>query len=136
MTYGKPRERMRARRSGFCRDLGDVRTKLQPDRSQEVVELARFPLGHELDAAVGSIANVARHLEVTRHVLAGDAETHTLHPAREVNSATNQRHETPPRGVGLNRSNLFAALGRSVKTGAFDPETSVRAIRSRLAGKR
>jgi hypothetical protein len=98
MTYGKPDETIRARRSGFRCDLGDVRTHLQSDCSQKLVELARFPLGHELDTAVGNVTNIARDREAAGHALASEAETHPLNPAREMDSATNPRHATPPCG--------------------------------------
>jgi hypothetical protein len=72
----------------------------QSNRSQKVVKFARITIGHELDTAIGKVTDVARHIEATGQVLASDAETHTLHPAREVDSATNQRHATPPAASG------------------------------------
>ena len=64
---------------------------------QKRVELVTVAFGHELDPAVGKVANVARNLETPGQRLAREAKPHPLNPAREMDSATIPRHELQPR---------------------------------------
>ncbi len=99
MTNRESGERRMAGCLGFRDKVADIAAHLELNRSQKVVKLGLFPLGHQLDAAVGEVSDPARNLEATRQRLAGVAEAHALNPAREMNSATNSRHPTPPAAV-------------------------------------
>ena len=70
------------------------------DRCEKRVELVAVAFGHELDPAVGKVANETRNLETPGERLAREAKPHPLNPTREMDSATIPRHEFQPRRSG------------------------------------
>ena len=94
---GKSNQRHRFGRFGLSRDVRDIRAHLEPDRSEKRIELTIFAFSHELDSAVGEVANETDNLETPSQRLAREAKPHPLNPARENDSATIPRHEFQPR---------------------------------------
>ncbi len=85
------------RQFGLCREVLDVRTHLASDRAQKRVDFATLAFGHELDAAVGEVANETGNFKTPSQRLARKAKPHPLNAAREKDSATIPRHEFQPR---------------------------------------
>jgi len=68
------------------------------DRAQKVVDLAGLCLNQELDTPVRQVSYIAPDVKAAGDGLAGIAEPHSLHPAREIDSATYPRHAYCPCG--------------------------------------
>ena len=87
------------------------------DRCKKCVELVAVAFGHELDPAVGKVADVAGNLETPRERLGRVAKPHPLNATREIDSATIPRHEFRPRhGGDPDDSHSIAASNQTFTT--------------------
>ena len=81
MPNGKSNQRHRFGGFGLNFYVFDIRAHLDPDRSEERVELRTFAFSHELYPAVGEVADETGNLETPSQRLAREAKAYSLNPA-------------------------------------------------------
>ena len=96
---------------------------------------SRLALGHELDTAVGQVANIARDVKTPGQRPARKAKPDALNPAREIDSATITRHGIRPRstgaGYGEHRRSCPAPLQPNAVTETFQVNQCILAAAGR-----
>jgi hypothetical protein len=85
----------RSERLGFHVDVTNESTHLFPNRSQKPIDLGRFSLGHDFDAAIGEVSHVAGHLEAACQPAAGRSKSNPLDPTGVANTPSFEGHEIP-----------------------------------------
>jgi hypothetical protein len=117
VANGKPNQRIFSGGFRLGCDVRDVRIHLDLDGCEKPVEHVAVAFGHELDSAVGKVANKPCNLETPSERLSRETKPDPLNATRVIDSATITRHEFRSRlSGGLDSSDSSAASNQTFTT--------------------